>query len=109
MVKNLCDECVNNPEVYQAAFTMENDAGVAFFKFNHNSEYKKSQILQLTFKQLMDDHELNDHISFRVNAAERKTEMIAARIDDINRIVEKAVAAAAEEQGLSFDANTLLM
>ena len=84
MVQSLLNECINNPDVYQASFTMENDQGVAFFRFLHNSEYKKSQILQLTFKQLSDDAELNDHISYRVNASERKAEMIAARIQDIN-------------------------
>jgi len=35
--------------------------------------------------------------------------MIAERIRDINEIIRKAVAVASEEQGLSFDANTLLM
>jgi len=35
--------------------------------------------------------------------------MIAARIQDINEIIRKAVDVAAEEQGLSFDANLLLL
>ena len=87
---------------------MENDDGKAFFRFFHNSEYRKSQILQLTFKQL-EDEELTEQISYRINSTERKAEMIAERIRDINEIIRKAVAVASEEQGLSFDANVLLM
>ena len=50
MVKTLLNDCTANPMVYQASFTMENDDGCAYFRFFHNSEYRKSQILQLTFK-----------------------------------------------------------
>ena len=57
MVKTLLQDCQNNPVVYQAVFTMENDDGCAFFRFYHHSEYRKSQILSLTFKQL-DDEEI---------------------------------------------------
>ena len=108
MVKSLLQDCVANPMIYQAMFTMENDDGFAYFRFFHNSEYRKSQILQLAFKQL-DDEELNDQISYRINSAEQKAAMIAARIQDINKIIQKAVDVAAEEQGLSFDANLLLL
>ena len=87
---------------------MENDEGLAYFTFYHNSEYRKSQILTLAFKQLQDE-EINEQISYRINSTERKAEMIAERIRDINEIVRKAVAIASEEQGLSFDANALLM
>ena len=48
-------------------------------------------------------------MSYRINSNEKKAEMIAARIQDINAIIKKAVEAAAEEQGLSFDANALLL
>ena len=50
MIKSLLNESLKNPAVHQTSFTMENDEGVAFFRFFHNSEYRKSQILQLTFK-----------------------------------------------------------
>ena len=40
---------------------------------------------------------------------EKKTEMIAERIRDINAIVHTAVDAAAIKQKLTFDANALLM
>lgn len=75
---------------------MENDDGCAYFRFFHNSIYRKSQIIRLAFKQL-EDEEINDHISYRINSTERKAEMIAARIEDINEIIRKAVAAASEE------------
>ena len=45
MLKSLLQDCLNNPVIYQATFTMENDDGCAFFRFFHNSEYRKSQIL----------------------------------------------------------------
>ena len=45
MVKTLLQDCISQPMVYQASFTMENDEGNAFFRFTLNSEYKKSQIL----------------------------------------------------------------
>ena len=108
MIKSLLNDCLNNPLVHQTSFTMENDEGVAFFRFFHNSEYRKSQILQLTFKQL-DDEEINEQVSYRIKSAEKKAEMIAARIQDINEIIRKATAAAGEEQGLDFDANALLL
>ena len=87
---------------------MENDEGCAYFRFFHNSEFRKSKILELVFKQL-EDEEVNEMVSYRINAAEQKRDMIAARIADINAIVKKAVAAAATDQGLAFDANALLM
>ena len=108
MIKSLLNDCLNNPVVHQTSFTMENDEGVAFFRFFHNSEYRKSQILSLTFKQL-DDEEINEQVSYRIKSTEKKAEMIAARIQDINEIIRKAVAAAGKEQGLDFDANALLM
>ena len=108
MVKTLLQDTCNNPMTYQTSFTMENDEGCAFFRFYHNNEFRKSQILQLTFKQL-DDEEIGEQISYRINSTEKKAEMIAERIRDINEIVRKAVAVAGEEQGLEFDANALLM
>ena len=108
MIKSLLQECVNNPTTYQTRFTLENDDGCAYFRFMHNSEYRRSQILQLAFRQL-EDEEINDQVSYRINSNEKKAEMIAARIQDINAIIKKAVEAAAEEQGLSFDANALLL
>ena len=108
MIKSLLQECVNNPTTYQTRFTLENDDGCAYFRFMHNSEYRRSQILQLAFRQLEDD-EINDQVSYRINSHEKKAEMIAARIQDINAIITKAVEAAAAEQGLSFDANALLL
>ena len=86
MVKSLLQDCINNPMLYQTKFTMENDLGLAYFVFYHCSEYKKSQVLKLPFKQLEDD-EINEQISYRINSSERKAEMIAERIRDINEIV----------------------
>ena len=60
------------------------------------------------FKQL-DDEEINEQVSYRIKSQEKKADMIAARIQDINEVIRKAVASAGEEQGLSFDANALLM
>ena len=108
MIKSILNDCINNPGIHQSTFTMENDDGVAFFRFFHNSEYRKSQILQLVFKQL-DDEEINEQVSYRIKSQEKKADMIAARIQDINEVIRKAVASAGEEQGLSFDANALLM
>ena len=96
MIKSLLSESSNDPHVYQTQFTMENDDGCAYFRFWHNSVYRKSQILRLAFKQ-MEDEEINDIVSYRINSTERKAEMIAARIEDINEIVKRAVAAASEE------------
>ena len=45
MLKSLLQDCVNNPAIYQSVFTLENDDGCAIFRFYHNSEYRKSQIL----------------------------------------------------------------
>ena len=42
MIKSLLQDAVNNPVVYQTLFTMENDDGCAYFRFWHNSEYRKS-------------------------------------------------------------------
>ena len=50
MIKSLLQECVNNPSTYQTRFTLENDDGCAYFRFMHNSEYRRSQILQLAFR-----------------------------------------------------------
>lgn len=108
MLKSLLQDCVQYPAIYQSTFTMENDEGIAFWRFNHISEYRKSQIVQLNFKQ-PDDDEINEHISYRVNSNERKAEMIAERIRDINEIIRKACEVAATEQKLDFDANVLLM
>uniref|UniRef100_A0A7S3HZN2 Spindle assembly abnormal protein 6 N-terminal domain-containing protein n=1 Tax=Favella ehrenbergii TaxID=182087 RepID=A0A7S3HZN2_9SPIT len=108
MLKSLLQDCVNNPVIYQSTFTMENDDGCAFFRFFHNSEYRKSQILQLAFKQI-EDEEITEQVSYRINSTERKAEMIAERVRDINEIIRKAVEVAGKEQGLEFDANVLLM
>ena len=62
----------------------------------------------MTFKQL-DDDEISEIVSYRINSTERKAEMIAERIRDINQIIHKASDVAAKEQNLSFDANLLLM
>ena len=57
MVKTLLQDCANDPMSYQTSFTMENDDGCAFFRFDHHNAFKKSQILQLVFKQI-DDEEI---------------------------------------------------
>jgi len=108
MIKSLLNDCVNDPDTIQTKFTMENDDGVAFFRFFHNSKLKESQILVLTFKQL-EDEEINEQVSYRINSTQKKAEMIAARIQDINEVIRQAVAAAGQEQNLSFDANALLL
>ena len=48
---------------------MENDEGCAYFRFFHNSEFRKSKILELVFKQL-EDEEVNEMVSYRINSAE---------------------------------------
>ena len=96
MLKSLLQDCVNNPAIYQSVFTLENDDGCAIFRFYHNSEYRKSQILQLAFKQL-DDDEIQEQVSYRINSTERKAEMIAERVRDISEIIKKAVEVVGKE------------
>ena len=49
MLKKLLEECGEKPQT-QAVFTLDDDQGNAYFKFNHNSEYRTVSILQLEFK-----------------------------------------------------------
>ena len=57
----------------------------------------------------MDDEDIQEQVSYRINSTERKAEMIAERVRDITEIIKKAVEVAGTEQGLEFDPNVLLM
>ena len=45
MLKKLLEDCVEKPQQCQAIFTLDDDQGNAYFKFNHTSEYRVVSIL----------------------------------------------------------------
>ena len=86
MLKKLLEDCVEKPQTCQAIFTLDDDQGNAYFKFNHTSEYRVVSILQLEFKQL-EDEQISSLVSYRINSTENKAMLVAERLKDIMDIL----------------------
>ena len=55
MMKKLIEDVKENQDSCNAVFTLDDDQGNAYFKFNHTSEYRTVPIISLEFKQLEDE------------------------------------------------------
>lgn len=86
MLKKLLEDVIEKPLQCDAVFTLDDDQGCAYFKFNHKSEYKIIPILQLEFKQL-EDEQISSLVSYRINSTNQKAMLVAERLKDITDIL----------------------
>jgi hypothetical protein len=68
---------------------MDDENGNACLRFLHDSEFRKSELMALDNFRQLEDENINQHVSFRINSLKQKTALVQLRINEVMKIVQK--------------------
>ena len=88
-LEKMVQDCEQHPQLYRIHFTMDDENGNACLRFLHDSEFRKSELMALDNFRQLEDENINQHVSFRINSLKQKTALVQLRINEVMKIVQK--------------------